>query len=85
MSEGSLTVRWQARKVPLPLQGLAARGAVAHALARRLLARDGEALQRLRGVAGKGVLEPPALVPVGAARELARERLQEWLAAEGQS
>jgi hypothetical protein len=52
----ALPVRWRARATPLEPVAVAARGPVAAALARRLLARDDDALGRLRGVAGPGLL-----------------------------
>ena len=51
--------------MPLAVVGVAGCGAVARELARRVLARDDEALARLQGVAGRGVL-----VLMGAAEEL---------------
>src|SRR5215470_16947292 len=52
----SIEVTWRARLFPLAPIGAAARGNAARALARRLLARDDEALGLLKGVAGSGVI-----------------------------
>jgi len=141
VTDGALPLRWGPREPPLPPCGLAARGEVARALAKKLLARPDDALASLRGVAGKGLLvllgdaedlpwedgvvylgrdeaapslllpshlaprvsaalleraflarapgaplavlvEPPALVPAGSARQLARAALAAWLEAE---
>lgn len=51
-----LPVAWRPRPVPLDPVGMAARGDAARVLARRLLARDDEALARLSGVAGRDLL-----------------------------
>ena len=47
---------WRPRKTPLDPVGVAARGEAARALARRLLAREDEALARLSGAASRELL-----------------------------
>jgi hypothetical protein len=56
MKDELIPLTWRPREVPLDPVGLAARGEAAQALARRLLARDDEALGRLSGVAAPGLL-----------------------------
>lgn len=65
MDEERIPVSWRSRSAPLEPVGMAARGATARALARRLLARDDDALARLSGVAG-----PELLVVLGVAADL---------------
>jgi hypothetical protein len=56
MKEELIPVTWRPRPAPLDPVGLAVRGEAARTLARRLLARDDEALARLAGVAAPGLL-----------------------------
>ena len=49
-------VAWGPREPPLAATGVAGEGEAARALAKRLLARDPDALVRLRGVTGKGLI-----------------------------
>lgn len=56
MKEELIPVTWRPRPAPLDPVGLAVRGEAARMLARRLLARDDEALARLAGVAAPGLL-----------------------------
>ena len=56
MSSNLLAINWETRPTPLPPVGIAARGAVAQALAARLLALADEDLAQLDGVAGAGLL-----------------------------
>ena len=65
MDEERIPLSWRSRSAPLEPVGMAARGETARALARRLLARDDDALARLSGVAG-----PELLVVLGVAAEL---------------
>jgi hypothetical protein len=65
MREGLVPVTWRPRRAPLDPVGVAGRGEAARSLARRLLARDDEALARLSGVAG-----PALLVLIGDAAAL---------------
>lgn len=51
-----ISIRWRARQAPLAPLAVAAQGAVAGALAQRLLALADEELLKLRGVAGEGLL-----------------------------
>jgi hypothetical protein len=51
-----IPIVWLPRVEPLPPAAVAAVGAVAHALARRMLDESDEALAALRGVAGPGLL-----------------------------
>ena len=51
-----IAIIWRPRASPLTPVAVAARGDVARALARRLLALDDDALSALRGVAGADVL-----------------------------
>jgi hypothetical protein len=83
MRDDLLPVPWRPRPVPLDPVGVAARGEAARALAKRLLARwdrgghDGEALSRLSGVAGPGLIillgDGPALPWVEGAAYLGRD------------
>lgn len=52
----SVQIEWQVRVQPLAPGAVAARGNIARALARRLLASDDEQLARWQGVAGPEVL-----------------------------
>jgi len=65
MKDDLIPVQWRPRKAPLDPVGMAVRGEAAQALARRLLARDDEALGRLSGVAA-----PDLLVVLGEAADL---------------
>jgi hypothetical protein len=56
MTTTSLTIAWRPREEPLAPSAVAAVGAVARALAVRLLAATDESLAALRGVAAPGVL-----------------------------
>lgn len=56
MDEERISVVWRPRTAPLDPVGVAARGEAARSLARRLLARDDEALARLNGVAARDLL-----------------------------
>lgn len=56
---------WRPRRTPLDPVGVAARGEAARALARRLLAREDEALARLNGAAA-----PELLIVLGDSAEL---------------
>lgn len=63
----SLAVAWMPRRIPLAPVALVARGAVATALADRLLSRSDEQLAELAGVQAPGLLivssDDPALLP----------------------
>jgi hypothetical protein len=66
MNEEEISVAWRPRRMPLDPVGVAARGSAARVLARRLLARDDEALARLSGAASREllvVLGDPADLP----------------------
>jgi hypothetical protein len=66
MNEEEISVVWGPRRRPLDPVGVAARGEAARALARRLLAREDEALARLSGAASPEllvVLGDPADLP----------------------
>lgn len=63
--ERLIPVQWRPRAAPLEPVGMAVRGEAARVLARRLLARDDEALARLSGVAA-----PELLVVLGEVDEL---------------
>lgn len=65
MDEERISVAWRPRTTPLDTVGVAARGEAARFLARRLLARDDEALARLNGVAA-----PELLVVLGESADL---------------
>jgi len=65
MDEERISVAWRPRTTPLDAVGVAARGEAARSLARRLLARDDEALARLNGVAA-----PELLVVLGDSADL---------------
>lgn len=65
MDEEVISVAWRPRPAPLDPVGVAARGEAARALARRLLARDDEALARMSGAAAPGLL-----VVLGASADL---------------
>lgn len=52
----ALPVAWGPRRVPLEPVGVAVRGEAARSLARRLLGRTDEALDKLSGVAGADLL-----------------------------
>jgi MoxR-vWA-beta-propeller ternary system domain bpX5 len=65
MDEEVISVVWRPRSAPLDPVGVAARGESARALARRLLARDDEALARMSGAAAPGLL-----VVLGASADL---------------
>ena len=65
MDEEVISVVWRPRTTPLDPVGVAARGEAARALARRLLARDDEALARMEGAAA-----PELLVILGASADL---------------
>jgi hypothetical protein len=65
VSADLLPVSWLPREIPLTPRAVAAGGASAYALARRLLGRSDEALLRLSGVAGEGLI-----VVLGPAEEL---------------
>ncbi len=56
MNEEEISVVWRPRRTPLDPVGVAARGEAARALARRLLAREDEALARLSGAASRELL-----------------------------
>lgn len=56
---------WRSRRTPLDPVGVAARGEAARALARRLLAREDEALARLNGAAA-----PELLIVLGDSADL---------------
>ena len=57
MNESTLfRVEWNARYVPLDVSGVAAQGATAARLARRLLSEDDSSLSGLKGVAGVRLL-----------------------------
>jgi hypothetical protein len=56
MSGLQIAVEWRPRPEPLEPVAVAARGEAARAVARRLLARPDEALGKVAGVAGDGVL-----------------------------
>lgn len=80
MKDDLLPVSWRPRPMPLDPVGVAARGDAARAMARRLLARgdrDEDALARLSGVAGPGLIillgEGPALPWVEGAAYLGRD------------
>ena len=72
-----MPLTWELRAVPLEPAAVVARGEAARALARRLLLRDDEALGRLTGVVGAGVLalvgEAEALPWADGALYLARD------------
>ncbi|MCK6546889.1 hypothetical protein L6R52_13655 [Myxococcota bacterium] len=55
-SAAPIAITWTAREPPLVATGVFARGRSASQLADRLLTRSDDALARLRGVAGPGVL-----------------------------
>jgi hypothetical protein len=65
MNEEEISVVWRPRRRPLDPAGVAARGEAARALARRLLAREDEALARLSGAAS-----PELLVVLGDSADL---------------
>lgn len=65
MNEERISVAWRPRTTPLDPIGVAARGEAARSLARRLLAREDEALARLSGVAA-----PELLVVLGESADL---------------
>jgi len=65
MSEEEISVVWRPRTTPLDPVGVAARGEAARSLARRLLARDDEALARMSGAAA-----PELLVVLGESADL---------------
>jgi hypothetical protein len=56
MDEEEISVVWRPRTAPLDPVGVAARGEAARSLARRLLAREDEALARMSGAAAPGLL-----------------------------
>lgn len=61
----AVSITWTPRRHPLAPAAVVARGAAAHRLAERLLARDDAALARLRGLAG-----PSFILVAGDAAEL---------------
>ncbi|SRR6266545_55937 len=65
MSEEEISVVWRPRTTPLDPVGVAARGEAARFLARRLLAREDEALARMSGAAA-----PELLVVLGESADL---------------
>jgi hypothetical protein len=65
MDKEVISVVWRPRSTPLDPVGVAARGESARALARRLLARDDEALARMSGAAA-----PELLVVLGDSADL---------------
>jgi hypothetical protein len=77
MRDDLLPVSWRPRLAPLDPVGVAARGEAARAMAKRLLARDEEALSRLSGVSGPGLSillgDAPALPWVEGAAYLGRD------------
>jgi len=56
MKDDLIALTWRPRTTPLDPLGMAVRGDAVRALAKRLLARDDEALARLSGVASPGLL-----------------------------
>jgi hypothetical protein len=69
MQDKLIPLCWRLRAEPLDPVGMAVRGAAARTLARRLLARDDEALGRLSGVAAPDLL-PDLLMVLGEAADL---------------